>query len=81
MGYVSCTYVLNRASEERETRLRDLESQRKEYTKRDEFFIILLHLLLTLLFSAFSTSAVGIIRQIRQYVRRYLRIQKRAIHH
>ena len=42
MGYVSCTYVLNRASEERETSLRDLESQ------RDETFIIIFQLFLAL---------------------------------
>ena len=31
MGYGPSTYVLNRASEEREMRLRDLKSQRDEY--------------------------------------------------
>ena len=52
-----------------------LKSQRELF-----MFIILLHLLLVLLLSTFSASAVGIIRQIRLYIQRYLRTQKRASH-
>ena len=60
-------------SRERETRLRNLKVRVRE---RKYTFIILL--LLALLLSTFSASAVGIIRQIRQYVRRYVRNQTRV---
>ena len=73
-GYGPSKYVLNRTSDFRGTG--DAAEHLSERASLNVYHTS--SLAARLLLSTFSASAVGIIRQIRQYVRRYVRNQTRV---